>query len=176
MILQNKKRTIINIADLDSKQNNQKLSFGAPTCIHTIVKEAPFRMKRPFTIILDSSCSISKKLHLQNTNTDFIIELPERMKFRRDWAVTLKTLFLSNKIQNMDDCICRYRLFDSNTVALKDKKFTSKNGSYSTLASLLHQISEEFKRNQMPFSKEEVHGGRVKIKHTTKIKEGNMLL
>ena len=124
-------------------------------------------MKRPFTIFLDSSCSISNKLHPQNKNTDFIIELPERMNFRRDWTVTLKTLFLSNKIQNMDDCICRYRLFDSNTVALKDEKFTLKNGSYSTLASILHQISEEFKRNAMPFSIEEVHGGRVNIKHTT---------
>ena len=168
-------RAHFNIVDLDSKQNNQKLSIGAPTYIHTIVKEVPFRMKRPFTIFLDSSCSTSNKLHPQNTNMDFIIELPERLNFRRDWTVTLKTLFLSNKIQNMDDCICRYTLFDSNTVALKDKRFTLKNGSYSTLASILHQMSEEFKKYAMPFSIEEVHSGRVKIKHTTKIKEGNML-
>ena len=168
-------RAHFNIVDLDSKQSNQEASIGAPTYIHTIVKEVPFRMKRPFTIFLDSACTISKNLYPKNTNTDFIIELPERLNFRRDWTVTLKTLFLSNKLQNVDDCTCRYTLFDDEMNFLVDTKFTLKNGSYSTLASLLHQISEEFKRNQMPFSIEVYGGGRVKIKRTTEIKDGNKL-
>ena len=67
-------------------------------------------MKRPFTIFLDSSCPISKKLYPKNTNTDFTIELPERLNFRRDWTVTLKNFFLSNKIQNIEGGECRYRI------------------------------------------------------------------
>ena len=57
-----------------------------------------------------------------------------------------------------------------------DTEFILTNGSYSTLASLLHQISEEFKRNQMPFSIEVYGGGRVKIKCTTEIKAGNKIV
>ena len=112
-------RTKFDIIDLN--QSNQNPAIGAPTYIQTIVKPSSYKMKRPFTIFLDSSCSTSNKLHPQNTNTDFIIELPERMNFRRDWTVTFKTLFLSNKIQNIDNCNCRYRLFNANmTEKLED--------------------------------------------------------
>ena len=82
-----------NIIDLDSTKNNQTPSIGSPTCIHTIVKAAPKRMKKPFTIFLDSSCPILKQLYPDNTNTDSIIELQEQLNFRRNWTVTLKTLF-----------------------------------------------------------------------------------
>ena len=58
-----------NIFDLDSSKNNQTPSIGSPTYIHTIVQAAPKRMKRPFTIFLDSSCPISKQLYPDNTNT-----------------------------------------------------------------------------------------------------------
>ena len=97
------------------------------------------------------------------------------LNFRRDWTVTLKTLFLSNELQNVDDCTCRYTLFNDEMDYIVDREFILTNGSYSTLASLLHQISEEFKRNQMPFSIEVYGGGRVKIKCTTEIKDGNKL-
>merc|ERR1712082_534227 len=86
-------------------------------------------MKRPFTIFLDSACTISKNLYPKNTNTDFIIELPERLNFRRDWTVTLKTLFLSNKLQNVDDCTCRYTLFDDELNYLVDREFILKDGN-----------------------------------------------
>ena len=161
-----------NIIDLDSSKNNQTPSIGSPTYIHTIVQAAPKRMKRPFTIFLDSSCPISKQLYPDNTNTDFIIELPERLNFRRNWTVTLKTLFLSNKIQNIEDCHVLYRSYSPVDYIVQEKAFTLKNGNYGTLASFIHEISEEFKRTSMPFSIDEVENGRVKIKRTYNIRKG----
>ena len=161
-----------NIIDLDSSKNNQTPSIGSPTYIHTIVQAASKRMKRPFTIFLDSSCPMSKLLYPDNTNTDFIIELPERLNFRRNWTVTLKTLFLSNKIQNIEDCHVKYRLYNPTDYIVQEKAFTLKNGNYGTLASFIHEISEEFKRTTMPFSITEVENGRVKIKRTHKLRKG----
>ena len=162
-----------NIIDLDSSKNNQTPSIGSPTYIHTIVQVAPKRMKRPFTIFLDSSCPISKQLYPDNTNTDFIIELPERFNFRRNWTVTLKTLFLSNKIQNIEDCHVKYRLITPTNYIAQEKSFTLKNGNYGTLASFIHEISEEFKRTSMPFNISEVENGRVKIKIKGRVKKGH---
>ena len=161
-----------NIFDLDSSKHNQTPSIGSPTYIHTIVRAAPKRMKRPFTIFLDSSCPISKQLYPENTNTDFIIELPERLNFRQNWTVTLKTLFLSNKIQNIEDCHVQYKLINPIGYIVREKAFTLKNGNYGTLASFIHEIAEEFKRTSMPFSISEVENGRVKIKMKGRIKTG----
>ena len=66
-------RAHFDIFDLDANKNKQN-NTGSPTYIHVIVKAAPIRMKRPFTIFLDSSCPISKSLYPVNTNTDFLIE------------------------------------------------------------------------------------------------------
>ena len=161
-----------NVFDLDSSKNNQTPSIGSPTYIHTIVQAAPKRMKRPFTIFLDSSCPISKQLYPENTNTDFIIELPERLNFRLNWTVTLKTLFLSNKIQNIEDCHVQYRKINPVDYIVRQKVFTLKNGNYGTLASFIHEIAEEFKRTSMPFSISEVENGRVKIKRKGRLKKG----
>ena len=161
-----------NIFDLDSSKNNQTPSIGSPTYIHTIVQAAPKRMKRPFTIFLDSSCPISKQLYPENTNTDFIIELPERLNFRQNWTVTLKTLFLSNKIQNIEDCHVQYKQINPIDYIVRQKTFTLKNGNYGTLASFIYEIAEEFKRTSMPFSISEVENGRVKIKMKGRLKNG----
>ena len=161
-----------NIFDLDSSKNNQTPSIGSPTYIHTIVQAAPKRMKKPFTIFLDSSCPISKQLYPENTNTDFIIELPERLNFRQNWTVTLKTLFLSNKIQNIEDCHVQYTKVTPTGYVVGQKTFTLKNGNYGTLASFIHEIAEEFKRTSMPFSISEVENGRVKIKMKGKLRNG----
>ena len=160
------------IFDLDSSKNNQTPSIGSPTYIHTIVQAAPKRMKRPFTIFLDSSCPISKQLYPENTNTDFIIELPERLNFRQNWTVTLKTLFLSNKIQNIEDCHVQYKLINPIGYIVREKTFALKNGNYGTLASFIYEIAEEFKRTSMPFSISEVENGRVKIKMKGRLKNG----
>merc|ERR1711978_260222 len=100
----------------------------------------------------------------ENTNIDFIIELPERLNFRQNWTVTLKTLFLSNKIQNIEDCHVQYRMFNPTGYVVHQKNFSLKNGNYGTLASFIHEIAEGFKRKSMPFSISEVENGRVKIK------------
>ena len=160
------------IFDLDSSKNNQTPSIGSPTYIHTIVQAAPKRMKRPFTIFLDSSCPISKQLYPENTNTDFIIELPERLNFRQNWTVTLKTLFLSNKIQNIEDCHVQYKKINPIGYIVREKTFALKNGNYGTLASFIYEIAEEFKRTSMPFSISEVENGRVKIKMKGRLKNG----
>ena len=154
-------RTKFEIIDLN--QSNQNPAIGAPTYIQTIVKPSSYKMKRPFTIFLDSSCPVSQKLYPKNTNTDFTIELPERLNFRRDWTVTLKTLFLSNKIQNIEGCECRYRLLSPMNVT-KEKSFTIKSGNYNTLSSFLHEISVGFRNQRMHLSIEESEEGRVKIK------------
>ena len=154
-------RTHFDIIDLN--QSNQNPAIGAPTYIQTIVKPSSYKMKRPFTIFLDSSCPVSQKLYPKNTNTDFTIELPERLNFRRDWTVTLKTLFLSNKIQNIEGCECRYRLLSPMSVT-KEKSFTIKSGNYNTLSSFLHEISVGFRNQRMHLSIEESEEGRVKIK------------
>ena len=96
------------------------------------------------------------------------------MNFRRNWIITLNTYFYQTSYRTLI-IVVSYSLFNEKIFVLEDAIFLLNYGSHSTLACLLHQISEEFKRNQMPFSIEEVHGGRAKIKHTTKIKEGNML-
>ena len=160
------------IFDLDSSKNNQTPSIGSPTYIHTIVQAAPKRMKRPFTIFLDSSCPISKQLYPENTNTDFIIELPERLNFRQNWTVTLKTLFLSNKIQNIEDCHVQYKKINPIGYIVREKTFALKNGNYGTLASFIYEIAEEFKRTSMPFSISEVENGRVKIKMKGRLRNG----
>ena len=38
--------------------------------------------------ILDSSCLRSKKLFPSNTNTNFTVQLPQRMEFQRDSTIT----------------------------------------------------------------------------------------
>ena len=149
-----------------------KSAIGSPTYIQLVVKNSPIEMKRPFTIFLNSSCPISKKIHPQNKNTDFIIELPERLKFRMNWTVTLKTLFLSNKIHNIEDCFIQYENIKEDWTVVTRKKFIMKNGHYNTLSTIIHQITDGFRKNRMPFLIEEVNNGRVKITHTRKVRKG----
>ena len=59
-------------------------------------------MKKPFTIFLDSSCKRSQHSYPMNSNMEFTIDLPERLEFRRNWNVVLKSLFIPNKFVNAD--------------------------------------------------------------------------
>ena len=151
---------------------SKKFAIGSPTYIKLVVKKSPIEMKRPFTLFLDSACPISNKIHSQNKNTDFIIELPERLKFRMNWTVTLKTLFLSNKIHNIEDCFIQYENIKEDWTVVTRKKFIMKNGHYNTLSTIIHQITDGFRKNRMPFLIEEVNNGRVKITHTRKVRKG----
>ena len=59
-------------------------------------------------------------------------------------------------------------------VVVREKSFIIQSGSYNTLPSLLHEISELFKKKSIPFYIDEVKGGRVKIRKykTFNIKKG----
>ena len=61
-------------------------------------------MKPPFQILLDSSCPHSKKNFPLNTNSDFIIQLPQHLDFQKDWIVCLKSIQLSNEIDTIHNC------------------------------------------------------------------------
>ena len=61
-------------------------------------------MKPPFQILLDSSCPHSKKNFPRNTNSDFIIQLPQRLDFQKEWIVCLKSIQLSNEIDTIHNC------------------------------------------------------------------------
>ena len=82
--------------------------IGSPTYIQVVIRKNTVRMKRPFTVFLDSSCTKSKEMYPTNNSMDFTIKLPERLEFRRNWNVVLKSLFLSNKFINGKDIYIRY--------------------------------------------------------------------
>ena len=89
-----------------------------------------------------------------------------------NWTVTLKTLFLSNKIHNIEDCFIQYENIKEDWTVVTRKKFIMKNGHYNTLSTIIHQITDGFRKNGMPFLIEEVNNGRVKITHTRKVRKG----
>ena len=149
-----------------------RFSIGSPTYIQLFVRESLIEMKRPFNIFLDSSCPYSKELYPKNINTDFIIELPERLKFRMNWTVTLKTLFLSNSIHNIEDCEIVYQYISDTFDLVVNKKLVLKNGYYNTSTSFISEIQDGFKKKRMPFTIEEMSSGRVKIKITKLVKRG----
>ena len=115
---------------------------GSPTYIQVVIKKSIPRMKKPFNIFLDSSCPKSKDLYPQNNSMEFTIELPERLSFNRDWQVTLKSLFIPNKILHLDDCYIKY--FYSNwkmqkSLNLKALKITSR--PHSTIESFMQHFN-----------------------------------
>ena len=88
-----------------------------------------------------------------------------------NWTVTLKSLFLSNHIHNIEKCGIAYQYITDREKLLIEKKFFLKNGHYTNLTSFINQISDEFRKNRMPFVIEEVNNGRIKILMTRKIRE-----
>ena len=85
---------------------------GSPTYIQVVIKKSVSRMKKPFNIFLDSSCPKSKALYPKNNSMEFTIDLPERLSFNRHWQVTLKSLFIPNKILHLDGCLIRYNYYN----------------------------------------------------------------
>ena len=69
------------------------------TKIHVFVRKQVKRMKKPFQLILDSSCSTSKELFPSNTSTNFTVQLPQRMEFQTNWVVCLKSIHMSNEFK-----------------------------------------------------------------------------
>ena len=111
---------------------------GSPTYIQIIIRKSALRMKKPFNIFLDSSCKKSKALYPKNNSMEFTIDLPERMNFRRNWHVSLKSLFLPNKLYNVHNCYFKFfyynwKYFDEK----KDSMFSIMPGHYSSLEDLI---------------------------------------
>ena len=115
---------------------------GSPTYIQVVIKKSVPKMKKPFNIFLDSSCPKSKALYPQNNSTEFTIELPERLSFNRDWQVTLKSLFIPNKIIHLDDCYVKYYYYKwSMHQDFNLHRFKIIPRSHSTIESFMKQFN-----------------------------------
>ena len=75
--------------------------IGNPTIITCLIRP---RMKEhdSFAVMLDSSCHQSKTLYDDNSPTNFRIELAERIILPENWGVSLKSLFLTNNLYNIN--------------------------------------------------------------------------
>ena len=96
-------RAKFEIVDLDTNCSPE-FATGTPTFLTVTVKQQPDRMKEPFHMLLDSSCTISKAFFPTNSNADFTIKLPRRLEFKRDWIVALKSISFTNSLYNVYDC------------------------------------------------------------------------
>ena len=148
-------------ADTNSPPN---FTFGSPTYIQVVVRKS--EMKQSFNVFLDSSCKKSKVLYPENNATEFTIELPERLSFNRHWQVTLKSLFLPNKIYNIQKCWFTFSIFkmvDGKMKNMSNQKVYLKEGNYPTLKSIIKEILSQITKYKLPFIIEE-YNGKVKIK------------
>ena len=163
------------IIDLTSKKSNRRsFGLGSPTYIQTIVREASYKIKRPFTIFLDSSDVESKQLYPNNTSTDFTIELPERLKFNRNWTVSAKSLFLSNKIHNIEDCYVLITTRDEDRET-RSERFTLKNGNYTTIEIFLNELQNVLKKGRIPVDVGQNENGRVRMTWGLNIKKRHIV-
>ena len=78
--------------------------LGSPTFIEVVVRSRLRRIKPSFHILIDSSCVESKKRFPKNTNMDFIIQLPQRMSFQRDWSICVKSIHFSHQFYALTTC------------------------------------------------------------------------
>ena len=140
-------------------------AVGSPTYIQVVVRKKK-KMEKKFNIFLDSSCEKSKAVYPENNATNFTIDLPERLSFRRNWHVTLKSLFIPDSIQNVPECFLIYyqgRPLDSGAFKVLHKvNLKLKEGNYPTIDSILNNLSEQISEAKLPITLEQ-HDGRVKI-------------
>ena len=140
-------------------------AVGSPTYIQVVVRKKK-NMEKKFNIFLDSSCEKSKAVYPENNATNFTIDLPERLSFRRNWHVTLKSLFIPDSIQNVPECFITY--FQGRTdddggfIVLHKVNLKLKEGNYPTIDSILNDLSEQILEAELPIRLEQ-HEGKVKI-------------
>ena len=135
---------------IDLKTNKAPNSTsGSPTYIQCVILENNSRMKRPFSIFIDSSDAISKNVHPKNRSMEFTVELPERMDFRKDWYITLKTLSLPKKFFNVYSKSC---FFSYSQRGYKKSNLMMKieSGYYPTLSSIANIIQLKFDEEDIP--------------------------
>ena len=106
---------------------------GPPTLVEIAVRPQVSRLKEPFQMLLDSSCPHSKNSFPLNTNSDFIIQLPQRLNFQKDWIVCLKSIHLSNEIDTIHNCWGR----------VGDHLFTFDDGYVTSLSVVIDKLNAE---------------------------------
>ena len=140
-------------------------AVGSPTYIQVVVRKKK-NMEKKFNIFLDSSCEKSKAVYPENNATNFTIDLPERLSFRRDWQVTLKSLFIPDSIRNVPQCFLHYMqgtLNHPDGFILKHKiDLKLEEGNYSSIDSILNELSAQISKAQLPI-RIELYEGKVKI-------------
>ena len=138
-------RAWFEIIDLETNRA-PNFKAGSPTFMHIVLRENKSKMKKPFNIFLDSSCEKSKKSYPENNNMEFCVELPERMSFRKNWHLTLKSLFMTNNFFNVHSCEYTYMRFRYATPT-NIKKVKLKDGVFKTLSEIIKSIEASFKEN-----------------------------
>ena len=169
------------IVNLDTDTTKTVIPIGSPTYIQTVIQPSVPRMKRPFSIFLDSSCPISKKLYVNNANTDFSIELPERMCFRRNWTVALKTLHLPNRIKNIEGCLfifSRWIVSEDGTLQnFETIRVPLRNASFSTVDSFVKEIKNAFRKEKVRVRLGKTDDGeKIKITYQRTIRKGTRVV
>ena len=120
--------------ELINLNNNSKPDFKnilSNTLVKVNVRQSLKRMKNPFYIHLDSSCSESKSYFPNNSPTNFTIQLPHRLEFNRDWIIALKNISLQNNFYNVFDCF----------IIIGGQKFKLENGIYETAISVCVKLN-----------------------------------
>ena len=152
-------------------------AVGSPTYIQVVVRKKK-NMEKKFNIFLDSSCEKSKAVYPENNATNFTIDLPERLSFRRNWHVTLKSLFIPDSIQNVPECFITY--FQGRTdddggfIVLHKVNLKLKEGNYPTIDSILNDLSEQILEAELPIRLEQ-HEGKVKISCPTFLQSNTVI-
>ena len=152
-------------------------AVGSPTYIQVVIRKKK-NMEKKFNIFLDSSCEKSKAAYPENNATNFTIDLPERLSFRRNWHVTLKSLFIPDSIQNVPECFMFYwqgRPLDSGGFEVLQKvNLKLKEGNYLTIDNILTHLSKQISEAKLPITIE-LHDGKVKISCPTYLQSGTVI-
>ena len=117
--------------------------------------------------ILNSSCSTSKELFPSNTNTNFTVQLPQRMKFQRDSTICLKSIHMSNEFKRG----CTIRAIVTSEDGPKEFKIDL-DESISTIEDLVKAINRKI-GGIAYFTIEE--GGLITMKFGDKCKENYII-
>ena len=117
--------------------------------------------------ILDSSCLRSKKLFPSNTNTNFTVQLPQRMEFQRDSTICLKSIHMSNEFKR--GCTIRAIVTTEDGASVQKIDLDE---SISTIQGLLDAINDGI-GSIAHFAIEE--GGLVTIKFGDKCEENYII-
>ena len=157
-------------------ENNKLPNFagGSPTFIQVVIRKEKIRMKPPFTIFLDSSCEVSRGLYPKNSNMEFTIKLPERMNFKRNWNLALKSLFISNTMENICDDNFFFKYYKYGQAHSSNSNQIIKNGRYKTIHKIIEEIQSMFDKSKINLKIVSINQ-KVKIYYTRRKKVNRQL-